>query len=172
MEKTKKKNIDVDSNVNQDIKGNFVAREVKTCFSYEMEAILRASVEGQSNKDYPLPTYEDIQNLYQYQCPECGTGYKKEQEAKECCATKKQLEELEHESLDSEPQEIFEWWIVTEYLYNKLNDKGEPVLEWGNNYYWGRTCTGQAILLDGVISEICLEMEILDGQQYSWADKK
>ena len=33
---------------------------------------------------------------------------------------------------------------------------------------WGRATTGQAILLDGVISEICSDMEILEGQANEW----
>lgn len=68
----------------------------------------------------------------------------------------------------SKENEIFEWYIVTEYLYNKLREKDEPVMEWGNNYYWGRCTSGQAVMLDGVISEICSEMEILDGQTNAW----
>ena len=160
---TKEPKIDVNSSENQDIKGQFVAREVKACFSYEMESVLRASANGNNDKEYPLPTYDDIENLYEYRCPECGEGYATEEEAKDCCKSDKEPE--------SEPQEIFEWWIVNEFLYKKLQARNHPVLEWGNNYYWGRCTTGQAILLDGVISNICKEMEILDGQKYSWAKK-
>jgi len=161
--------IDYDSKVNQDIKGKFVSREVYTCFSYEMEAVLRAGQEGK-NKEYPLPTYDDIDNLYEYKCPECGSGYQEEEDAKQCCATEEQLEneDFKNDSIEQDPQEIFEWWIVSNYLYEKLKKKGCPVLEWGNNHYWGRCTTGQAILLDGAISEICKDMEILEGQKYDW----
>ena len=78
------------------------------------------------------------------------------------------IENVYDEETD-EYQEIFEWWIITEYLYDKLKEKGQPVLEWSNSYYWGRCTTGQAILLDHVISEICEDMQILEGQKYSWA---
>lgn len=167
---------DHNSVVNQEIKGQFVAREVKTCFSYEMEAILSASQEH-AIKD--LPTFEDIENLYQDICPKCGSDdiYKVPQEDKpsandDCfeCGSCKVL--LPNDELESNPQEIFEWWIVTEYLYNHLKKHGDPVLEWGNNYYWGRGTTGQSIYLDWVISKICEEMEILEGQKYSWAKNK
>ena len=153
----KTKKIDANSNVNQEIKSKFVAREVKACFSYEMDAILKASAEGKTD----LPTYDDIENMYECRCPECGSGYQEEEEAKKCCNTENEIE--------SEPQEIFEWWIVSEFLYNKMKNAGHPVLEFGNNYYWGRCCSGQAILLDSSISDICKNMEILDGQKYSWA---
>lgn len=136
-----------DSAKNQEIKGRFVAREVFACFSYEMDSVLKA--EGGD-----LPTYEDIENLY----------YTYEQ-AKDYGMID---DEVSEDDYDPEPQEIYEWWIVSEYLYRKLKEKGEPVLEWGNNYYWGRTCMGQAIKMDNVIGEICEEMEILEGQKYEW----
>lgn len=85
-----------------------------------------------------------------------------------------ELTELcEHFNIDiddeaSTPHEIFEWWIVTGWLYEKLKEKGQPVLEWGNNDYWGRCTSGQSILLDHVISEIAEEMEILEGQPNEW----
>jgi hypothetical protein len=176
MSKTK---IDYNSNVNQDIKRKFVEREIKTCFSYEMETILRAGQEGQKNKDYPLPSYEDIQNLYLPQCQNCGYQGKFEQvEADEKGNGKFNKEKIVYlcpecrqetdEEPETEAQEIFEWWIITEWLAKKLQDKDEPILDWGNNFYWGRTCTGQAILLDGVISDICEELEILEGQKNDW----
>jgi len=71
------------------------------------------------------------------------------------------------EDLIAEPQEIFQWFIVSEYLSNKLLEKGEVVIPHEN--IWGRGCCGQAILLDSVISEICHDMEILEGQKYEWS---
>ena len=176
MKKNITKRIDVNSEVNQRIKGQFVAREVLALFSYEMEAVLRASANGASNDDYPLPTYEDIENMYEYRCPECGEGFAEVEKFDNddmekgkflfrCPSCKAYFDE----EPENEPQEVFEWWIVTEYLYDKLKEKGHPVLEWGNNYYWGRCTTGQAIVLDGVISEICREMEILEGQRNDWS---
>lgn len=158
-----KKKMDYNSVTNQDIKRRFVEREVLACFSYEMESVLRSG-ENYRDKEYPLPTYEEIENLYEYKCPECGNGFPIEEEAKSCCDSKDEPE--------NETQEILEWWIVTEWLAKKLSAKGQPVLEWGNNWYWGRTCSGQAILLDGVISEICSEMEILESQTNDWSKHK
>ena len=153
---------------NQDIRGKFVAREVKACFSYEMEAVLKAGAECSHTKD--LPSYDEIENLYELRCPKCGNPVKEcEDEEKDAYWLCEYCDIRLNEEPDSEPQEIFEWWIVTEYLYEKLKAKGEPVLEWGNNYYWGRTTTGQAIAMDSVIGEICSEMEILSGQKYDWS---
>jgi len=160
---------DNNSNVNQRIKGKFVEREVLACFSYEMEAVLKANQEIGDG----LPSYEDIVNLCEYQCPNCGHGEKElvefeqtgEDDYKFKCPS---CEKTFEDEPKSEPQEVYEWWIVTEWLAEKLSERGEPTLEWGNNHYWGRTCTGQAILLDGVISSICREMEILEGQANEW----
>jgi len=72
---------------------------------------------------------------------------------------------------ETEPQEIFEWWAVSSYLYDQLKANGYPVVDTGSCKVWGRTTTGQAILLDGVITRICADMEILEGQANSWAKK-
>jgi hypothetical protein len=71
--------------------------------------------------------------------------------------------------LESEQQEIYEWWLVSDFLARKLKEKGEPVIEDEN--IWGRCTCGQAILLDHVISEICSDMEILEGQAHDWSKK-
>ena len=63
-----------------------------------------------------------------------------------------ELEELKDE--EEECQEIFEWWSVTKWLYEKLLENGEPCLYADFGYYWGRTTTGQAINMDSVISKI------------------
>ena len=151
---------DNNSAVNQEIKRKFVDRDVLTCFSHEMDDVLKAGV----------VSYGDIENLYKCRCPQCGEVIKKDDnENYTCTGYKCDYTAPDSHMLDQEPQEIFEWWIVTAFLYSKLKEKGEPVLEWGNNCYWGRTTTGQAILLDGVISSICSDMEILDGQKNDWS---
>ncbi len=158
----------VNSNINQEIKGRFVAREIITCFSYEMTAILNAGNHNTGDFD-DLATWDEVENVYDEVCSECGeiTTYRAKYDNHECTVC-----HYHEDTPKQAPVEIYEWWIVTSYLYEKLKEKGQPVLEWGNNYYWGRCTTGQAILLDGVISDICIDMEILEGQKYSWEEKK
>ena len=60
----------------------------------------------------------------------------------------------EMEGIDRNFKEIYEWWFVTSWLYEKLKKHNEPVLDCDYGYLWGRTCTGQAISLDGVIEQI------------------
>lgn len=77
--------------------------------------------------------------------------------------------EYDFEQIEQEAKEIFEWWAVSDYLFDKLKERGCAVVDTGSCKVWGRTTTGQAILLDYVISAICADMEILEGQQNSWA---
>ena len=64
--------------------------------------------------------------------------------------------------------EIFEHWIITEWFGEKLSEHGEKVFELFDFTIWARSTTGQAILLDHVISEIAEKMEILEGQKNEW----
>lgn len=72
------------------------------------------------------------------------------------------------ENARGEQQKIYEWMHVSNWLHDRLREKGIPV--WNDNrvYVWGRTSTGQAILFDDVVSEICNDMEILEGQKNEW----
>ncbi len=57
--------------------------------------------------------------------------------------------------LDDYRQEVYEHWIVSSWLGEKLKEQGETVVE---DFYgltiWCRTTTGQAIYMDYVIQEI------------------
>jgi hypothetical protein len=62
------------------------------------------------------------------------------------------LEEMQDAGEDL--QEIYEWWFVSHWFYEKLREAGEPVIDSDYGYLWGRTCTGQAISIDSVIETI------------------
>lgn len=55
--------------------------------------------------------------------------------------------------------EVFEYYLVTPWLYYKLEEKNEPVTKFKELYIWGRTTYGQAIYMDSVIKEIWDELE-------------
>ena len=57
-----------------------------------------------------------------------------------------------------DPVEVYEWWAVSSWLADKLRARGEIVIDYGCPTVWGRQTTGQAILLDGVIREIAVEL--------------
>jgi hypothetical protein len=70
------------------------------------------------------------------------------------------LESCENFKEDPESEnypEIFEYWSVTDWLGEKLKQKGEIVFKYLDFTVWGRQCTGQAIFLDSVIQEIAIE---------------
>lgn len=174
------KRYNYDSSKNQTIKRQFVQREVYTCISDFAEHLF--SHDGDKYADW-----DEWENLYIAHCPECGEVVKDWDEVNEEDVEYIKLisdeiangymdhgvkcphcDALLHEVPEAEPQDIFEYWIVSSWLGEKLREKGEPVLARGGGWIWGRTCTGQAILLDHVISEICYDMEILEGQAREW----
>jgi len=154
---------DYDSSINQEIKRKFVQRDVYCCVTSMAEYILSKSWE---DGDAPFG-YDDITNFYMPKCSECRSNYGFEEtdtKAYKCENCGHIVEDKDE--LDTEPQDIFEWWMVDSLFAEKLEEKGEPVLL--DEGIWGRTCSGQAILLDWVISQICYDMEILEGQKYEW----
>ena len=48
---------------------------------------------------------------------------------------------------------------VTPYMAELLKEKGEVILSDYGCYWWGRTTSGQALYMDGVIQEIAGQME-------------
>ena len=58
--------------------------------------------------------------------------------------------------------EIFEWWIVTEWLAKKLRDRGHIVMHTSNGWIWGRQGTGQAILLDFMSYDFEHDTDVVD----------
>ena len=58
-----------------------------------------------------------------------------------------------------EPEEAYEFWIVSDWLADKLSDRGELVTkDFLGLTIWGRTCTGQSITMDWVIQDIAKEV--------------
>ena len=53
-----------------------------------------------------------------------------------------------------EPQEIYEWYAISERLAEDLKSLDYPVLENEYGYWMGRTTTGQSMLLDSIIYEV------------------
>ena len=112
-------------------------------------------------------------------CPVCEHWHKTIVEARKCCGEDttvyrcqncdKVINEDEHENLDTKPEEIYEWWAVTNWFGEKLKEQGCVVIEaWGKSY-WGRSSTGQSISLDGCIVNIAKSMQILDGMENEWS---
>ena len=66
--------------------------------------------------------------------------------AEDCCR---------ENNIDPYQWEVFEHWIVSQWLGEKLQERGEKVdFDFCNLVIWARTTTGQAISMDNVIREI------------------
>lgn len=62
---------------------------------------------------------------------------------------------------DADPvdREVFEHWIVTDWLADKLEAKGEKVdRDFAGLTIWARTTTGQMVAMDAVIQEIAADL--------------
>jgi DNA repair exonuclease SbcCD ATPase subunit len=170
---------DYNSIKNQSIKGKFVEREIYACVSGMVEYIIK---KGFEDREAPF-TYEDIENLYadnsdkieelKAQIEELENELLENENMDNSLIAdrKKQISNLESEIEDlereqEEPKEVYEWWMCSSWLIGKLAEKGYPVLK--NENIWGRCTTGQAILLDYSIGQICEELEILEGQANEW----
>ena len=116
----------------------FVQREVIMLASHLVEDLLEAAM--YSDKDFGGVELDNIENLYiTDEAPAKDYGYSS-------------LEAMQESGEDR--QEIYEWWFVSPWLYERLKEAGEPVLDSNYGCIWGRTCTGQAISLDAVIEKI------------------
>ena len=60
---------------------------------------------------------------------------------------------------DDDIPDILEWWLVSEWLADKLIEDGDPVIKNGHGMWWGRTCCGQAIYMDENIQRIAGDIE-------------
>lgn len=102
-----------------------------------------------------LFSWDDVYNLYRpFNC--------KLQRRNACSACEEPDEALDGETgeckkcfeKNQQAQDIYEWWLVSEWLERKLKEQCEPILDNAYGSWWGRTCSGQAIYLDGVINKI------------------
>jgi len=123
----------------------FLDNEIYLCQSYLIDEMLKKEIFS----------FEDIENLYH---PFDG----KLLSPSECYICKGEFECLDSETGECEEcfednreaQEIFEWWAVSKWFASQLRKHGEPVLDNEYGTWWGRTCTGQALCMDGVTNAI------------------
>jgi hypothetical protein len=104
---------------------------------------------------------ETTQTLYP--CESCkGTGEVNDPDADDDDSPRGYLTELRdavQEHSQDHPAEVYEWWLVSDWLCRQLRDAGRPVLDNDYGSWWGRTCTGQALIMDGVLQELAARYE-------------
>lgn len=151
--------------------GKFVEQNVYLCCSDIVERLRIQDEEFDNAILEALPQTTNIINVLtgsweDYTYAELETYKEQLVEAINDTEDEERLEELQEalETIDNAEfnyAEIYEYWFVSDYLAEKLEEKGEMILDEFSTKIWGRACTGQAILLDYVINEICKELEII-----------
>ena len=53
--------------------------------------------------------------------------------------------------------EIFEWYLISDWFLDRLRGIKEPIIDNDYGEYWGRCCTGQSIYLDYNMQELAFE---------------
>lgn len=180
---------DYNSNKNQAIKSKFVEREIIHCASYMISELAKNAKFCDSENLYDIMSQDDWETPIDWHIENEMTQQETvdyieenypdyETDITDTGDTHLLMKCLEHyedyqefaQEYDIEPQQVeaYEHWIISNYLKDKLAEKGEMVGNVLGFDIWGRTCSGQAILLDGVISAICEDMQILEGQENEW----
>jgi hypothetical protein len=124
-----------------------VKREVYACvtplanFIINCDEIIKDRRWGEFERPF---SWDDVENLY----APCGNCDEEGDNMVECT--------------DPQPQEVYEWWAVSPWLFEELRKRGEPVID-TFPHLWGRTTTGQAIALDSAISDIQREHKYAQG---------
>ena len=126
----------VNQSVLQDIAGKLVADHVYVCQSGLVGELL--------SKD--IISYDNYENLYL-----------SDKQLKETfdVTTDEEIEELRNEG--SDVNEVYEHWIVSDWLEHQLEKLEEPLLKTDFQNWWGRTCSGQAICLDYNIQKLAYD---------------
>ena len=177
------------SSIDQNVKGKLVSREVIGCvselvsFLMETPEIVEELWEVCSVPDYTDSIDNHIDGMKTIECYEYLRDNTNEEikgnSKKQLIRYINQSEEekqyfIDEYQIDPEYIESLQYFQVTDWLGEKLQEKGEAVLmDFHGLTIWGRSCSVQAILLDRVIDEIASDMEILEGQQNHkyWVDK-
>ena len=165
------------SSINQAIKRKFVEREVIYCVSSLVNELVAAHesfpeyVEDLMDAYRGLPDWEEAvsENGWKPFTDDYGVACWENEDGETWAGSAEDVCDIFDIDVWDYAPDVLEHWIVTDYLADKLEDHNERVLrDFFGLTVWCRCCSGQAILLDGVISEICSEMHILSGQENEW----
>lgn len=111
--------------------------------------------------DQAYADYTDFNNDGHYICPECGSIVDEDTHVCENC-----LAEFDCVwGLDYDYVDPMEYYIVSPFLGKHLLNQGEMVLARPHGWIWGRKCSGQAVWMDTVISNICEELGLIQKEE-------
>lgn len=138
---TKEEFFNLDNGIVQDITQKFIYPHILRNQSRLIDDLDKLEVEGFF--------YEDIDNLYMTD-EEIIKWHLDDIEIEGKEITDEDLDEFRYDN----PKEIYEWYLVSDWFFDRLREINEPILENDYGEYWGRCCTGQAICLDYQIQEL------------------
>lgn len=147
--------IDITEDTLQEKVDRLVRNEVVYCVSGLVSEILSRDQDGGLLDEFP-GLFQGPPSIGNWECRECLHTWEGESEEWKCAECGYDNEDDWYSSFEAtEYQEIFEHWIVSDYLADRLEEFGEAV---ERDFYgltiWGRTTTGQMISMDWVIGEI------------------
>ena len=126
----------VDQSMLQDIAGELVSNNVYACQSMLVHELMEKEILYPDHYENLFMSDERIKEYH---------GVKTDEE----------VEEIRNDGSDI--NEVFEHWLVSDWLLEKLKEQEEPILETDFETWWGRTCSGQAIKLDHNIQELAYQ---------------
>lgn len=100
--------------------------------------------------------YRDVDKMTRDELITYLTDYRSAPDADE---SDDDLREAAREFAQDNPAEIYEWWLVSDWLCTKLREHGECVLDNGYGQWWGRQVTGQAMIMDGTLQQIAADYD-------------
>jgi len=164
------------SETNQRICGRLVEGEVIYCIS---QLVYELAQKAEHFRDWEDDLYGAFEGNPNYEEAAFQAGWNRQNDGvfingDQKNDTAEDWQELcEDEGIDANDYrpDVYEHWLVSNWLAGKLENHGEKVIRdfFGFNAVWCRTTTGQMISMDSVIWKIAEEMEILEGQKNSWA---
>lgn len=149
---------------------NLVSREVHYCVSYLVSTLAQGygtvmpgelgdMIEQATELSYPIDDWEEaaIQAGYRW---DANTGWYHKHDDSDAAPTYETAQAAcEADNLEACQREVFEHWIISDWLADKLAAHGEKVdKDFAGLCIWARTTTGQAIYADHVIEAITAEV--------------
>ena len=141
---TKEEFFNLDNGIVQDITQKFIYPHILRNQSSLIYDLGKLEVDGF--------LYEDIENLFMTD-EEIIKWHLDDIEIEGKEITAEDLDDFRYDN----PKEIYEWYLVSDWLIDRLREINEPVIDNDYGEYWGRCCTGQAIYLDYEIQELAYQ---------------
>lgn len=149
---------------------DLVRREVHYCVSSLVHTLAGGAVEGRAatmSADLASlweQAFELSAPLLDYEEAAADAGWKWSDDARcfyhgnfdDCMSAQ---EACDMSGIEPFEREVFEHWIVSDWLADKLEERGEKVdRDFAGMTIWARTTTGQAIAMDYVIEQIAADL--------------